>query len=515
MRGRRAAIIASIASVCAACEALVGITDREEAAKPSDAGTAQEAGPVVRPQGTDATDAVDAVGPLETSAGYTCAKGGCNTQGGSCPAAATCYCTADSECHGNKCVAVPGENDIACGGACSGSGATDGFGCELATCVPTRFTYTPSTFAPAKYSPPTMPTTDCNGTYSSTSHAFTEGGCSGQPPLVVSNVAQTGGGHVVDILLFQSLTIATTSTLAIVGGNPVVLAVYGDATIHGAIDASANGTTPGAGADECPSHSNGADAGTGSWEPGGGGGGQSSAGGVGGASRGAAGEPAGNAQGTDTVPLTGGCAGGLPFVGSLGYSPSAGAGGGGIQVSAAGILDFAGGSIAANASNGGNGEPGKCNGIAQNGTGGAGGGSGGTLLLEGASIVSGTTAASGGAGGVGGAAPAPNSQAGGDGGAGGAAGAGGATGGAGVQKGSAPSGCTWGGYWSGGGGGGGGGGYVKTNQGGSACPCTADSDCATGLCSNVSGQCSGTCTGTTTAGAYDSIDCQILKTSAP
>jgi hypothetical protein len=214
----------------------------------------------------------------------------------------------------------------------------------------------------------------------------------------------------------------------------------------------------------------------------------------------------------------GGCSGGLPFVGSLGYTPTLGAGGGGVQLSAAGVLDVSTGTVKANGGAGGIGEPGKCANLypAQNGTGGSGGGSGGSVLLEGSTVASGTITVQGGAGGAGGPAPAPNSQNGGPGGPGGAAGAAGTVGGAGVQNGSmAPPMCSWGGYWSGGGGGGGAGGYSATNSGGGACPCKKDSDCSTGLCSNVSNQCSGTCSGSTTPGAYDSIDCQTLSPSAP
>jgi hypothetical protein len=520
MRGRRAAILATLGLgcvACIACEALVGISDRSESKAP-DAGS-HDSGVHVTPPAPDATADTDAAdGPdaaddaPPSTASYACDKGGCNGDGGACTAEGTCYCVADTECKTGKCVAVAGKNDVACGSSCSGSGATDGFNCQIAACSSGTFGYAPSNFSPASYTPPSSATTDCNGTYSSTTHAFTSGGCGGQAPTIVRSAAQTSAGHAVDILVFQSLTIAGTSTLTLVGANPIILAVYGDATIHGVIDASASGSTPGAGADTCPAASNGVDAGTGDWEPGAGGAGQASAGGTGGSST-AAGEPAGAPQGSGTVPLTGGCAGGMPFVGSLGYTPTMGAGGGGIQISAAGRVDFSGGILKANASNGGNGESGRCNGIAQNGTGGAGGGSGGTILVEGASVVAGTTSAKGGTGGTGGAAPSPNGQSGGDGGAGGVAGAGGANGGAGVQKGSAPSGCSWGGYWSGGGGGGGAGGYVKTNQGPGACLCKADSECSTGHCANVSSQCSGTCTGTTATGTYDSVGCEILTTT--
>jgi hypothetical protein len=356
-------------------------------------------------------------------------------------------------------------------GACAFGTADDG-SCAPTPCTTTAgtFGYAPSNFNPAAYQPPASATTDCNGTYSSTSHTFTTGGCAGQAPVIVPSAAQLTAGHGVDVLVFKSLIIAATSTLNLVGANPVILAVYGDAQIHGTIDASASGATPGPGGNACPAVSNGADAGpSGAWESGGGGAGTAT---------GNPGLAAGKAQGSGPVPLSGGCSGSEPFVVSLGFAPAAGAGGGAVQISAAGSLDLMGGIVKANGSNGGGGEPGKCANLypAQNGTGGAGGGSGGAILLEGTTVMAGTTAAAGGSGGAGGPAPSPNSQAGGMGGPGGPAGAGGTAGSPGIQKGAAPTMCSWGGYWSGGGGGGGGGGYVKTNAAG---PCLCgDAACA-------------------------------------
>ena len=445
-----------------------------------------------------------------STATFSCAKGGCNTSGGACTAAGQrCACDNDNQCPSGKCVPVAGQNNLSCGAQCTGTGMADGFGCQPPTCSATAFGYAPSSFTPASYTPPPNATIDCNGTYSSTTHTFTTGSCGGQAPIIHASVTQTHGGQAIDILVFKSLTI--TGTLTLVGANPVVLAVYGNATISGTINASANGATPGPGGNNCAAASNGTAPTSGQWEPGAGGAGQSTAGGAGGAST-SAGGAAGAAQGTSTVPLTGGCAGGLPAVGSLGFSPTAGAGGGGVQISAAGSLNLAGGTILANGSNGGGGEVGKCQALyqAQNGTGGAGGGSGGVVLVEGSTVTAGTYQVAGGKGGTGGSSPAPYNLAGGAGGAAGVAGGPGIT-----QAGAtAPSGCSWGGYWSGGGGGGGSNGFSHTNTGGGACLCTADSTCSTGVCSNVSNLCTGTCSGTTTAGTYDSSNCQTLTSKA-
>jgi hypothetical protein len=42
------------------------------------------------------------------------------------------------------------------------------------------------------------------------------------------------------------------------------------------------------------------------------------------------------------------------------------------------------------------------------------------------------------------------------------------------------------------------------------CLCVADSNCASGRCSNASAQCTGTCTGSTAGGAYDADECELL-----
>jgi hypothetical protein len=501
----------------AACAQLAGLSDYSAGDARSDARLPEaSAGP------DDAADLADGTSEAAPEASgpstFACSRGGCNSPNRVCHAAGHCYCAADNDCKVGKCVSVPGQNDVSCGTSCSGSGTVDGFNCQL-TCASGAFGYIPSNFAPGSYTAPAGATTDCNATYDSSQHKFTTGSCAGQAPTIAPSVAQPGGGHPVDILVFKSLTIA--GTLRLVGSDPVILAVYGDATIQGTVDASASGSTPGAGGNSSCATAN---KGTGSpdnlWEPGAGGGGQAASGGAGGASRGGNGGAAGVAQGTGAVPLTGGCAGALPYAGnSLNYTPSASAGGGGVQISVAGALDVSTGTIKVNGSNGGHGEDGACGGSspAQNGTGGAGGGAAGTILLEGATVKAGTYQATGGPGGKGGAAPSPNSQAGGVGAAGGAAGNPGTAGGDGTQNGTAPSGCNSGsGIWSGGGGGGGAGGYVKTNVAGGACLCKQDSDCSTGACSNVANQCTGMCSGSTVDGTYDTVDCQFVDTvSAP
>jgi hypothetical protein len=120
-----------------------------------------------------------------------------------------------------------------CGGCGAGYACASGFHCQSGICTQ-GFTYTPSNFNPASYTAPSGATTDCNATYSSTSHTFTAGSCTGTAPTIVSGVAQSGGPPL-DILIFSSLTIASTSTLTLTGANPVIIAVYGSATIAGSV----------------------------------------------------------------------------------------------------------------------------------------------------------------------------------------------------------------------------------------------------------------------------------------
>ncbi len=483
-----------------------------------------------------------------SSGGYTCALGGCNTSGGGCTAVNQgCYCYNNSQCASGACVNDGVNNNASCagtGGSCVAAGpAHDGFNCALTSPgIPAYcgFGYTPSNFTPASYTPPSGATTDCNATYSSTSHSFTTGSCTGAAPTIVSSVAQTGGsGPPVDILVFKTLTIASTSTLRLVGANPVILAVYGDATIAGTISASGvtgtNGsssysksslppsTTPGAGGNQnCGAADTSAlttsTGGNAFWTgnsysggdlSGGGGGGGRVAGANGGTSQ-FSGDFGyrGIARGNTGAPLLGGCNGGYS-----GFSCTAGGGaaGGAVQISAAGTLTLTGGTINTSGGAGGAG----INSCSYQPSGGGGGGSAGDIVVEGTTVTGGTLTANGGNGGADGA----NDS----GGAGGKS-----------STSTAPAAGNGNSYQSASGGGGGYG-YVKTSTGvaaltcststslspapvcnsaHTACLCAADADCPSGKCSNANAQCTGTCSGTTTAGTYDSVDCQLLTDKA-
>jgi hypothetical protein len=487
---------------------------------------------------------------------HGCTIGGCNASGGACTGAGqACYCTSDGNCTNGKCVKTTGQNDVSCGSGCTGSGAADGFGCALASpgipaaCAPS-FGYTPSNFAAGSYTPPATATTiNCNTTYSSSTHAFT-GWCAGQTaPTIYSNVAQSGGPSV-DVLAFRSLTVSSGYTLTLTGANPVILAVYGTATISGTIDASAQGTTAGAGGTACavgasgggasgPAYTAGVDGGA----AGGGGGGLGVAGAWGDTSSFPGGTTSvpgtdilaaagGGAHGSaSAVPLVGGCSGGAGAAGTASNAGGvAGVGGGAIQLSCADTLSGTG-TIKTNGDPGGAGGPVSPAAAHTDGAGGGGGGSAGDILVESPSGNTTTLQANGGTGGAGSTGYGSDTTssntfpgfAGGNGGT-----SNGTTKVAPVNGGPPQS--RGQNYTGGGGGGGGAYGFVKVNTGAAlvyacpttlspapvcnaghtACVCVADTDCATGRCSNVSSQCTGTCTGTTTSGTYDVADCQRL-----
>jgi hypothetical protein len=490
-----------------------------------------------RPESLDAPGACDATdcsdGPSSTS--WACPRGGCDEPGGRCSVSSTCYCTSDSQCIGARCVKVAGQNDVSCAAGCTGTGAADGFGCELSSPgIPAScsvvFGYTPTNLVPGAYAAPVNSTTiDCATTYDTTTHAFSNW-CAGRTkPGVTPGIAQAGGPNM-DVLAFAGLTIASGGSLTLTGANAIVLAVYGDASIAGGIHADgADGTSGGnAPGPSGPGGNYSCGAGTGASQPtdghcsGGGGGGAGAAGGAGAGGVGGTIAAGGAARANAPLhPLYGGCPGGTS--GNWACVTAGGGGGGALQISAAGTLAVSG----TISTNGGAGGTSSCFavGCGANGYGGGGGGagSGGAILLEGQQVVTtgATITANGGAGG------APNTAGGGGTGIGGQ---GGASGTASFPVGGAGTGATsnaCGSYTQCGGGGGGSYGYVRVNQQGSApsyscvttlspkpvcasghgeCLCVDDTDCASGRCVQA-GQCSGTCTG---AGSADQTDCQIV-----
>jgi len=216
---------------------------------------------------------------------------------------------------------------------------------------------------------------DCGTTTIDTSGAVTlTNFCGPAPTPTPIIVAQPGGGEVVVIAL-TSLQVAAGATVRVIGSRPLIFAVADAASIAGTIDASADGTTHGAGGNiDC-----GSAAGTdvpsrcGNETGGGGGGGFGTSGGRGGAGDDCGGGLGGGTRGTaELVPLMGGCRGGTG-----GGCTGRGGAGGALQISAGSSL-LVTGSLRVHGGDG----PASCGGQ----LGGAGGGSGGGLLLEAESI---------------------------------------------------------------------------------------------------------------------------------
>jgi hypothetical protein len=507
----------------------------EDSAETSEAGVSDTDAPVdANGGGADASDSsgggcdgAACTGTISSPTAWACSKGGCNALGGTCSSSGACYCTADTQCNSGKCVNVAGQNDVSCGSNCTGSGATDGFACQLvspgipASCA-AAFAYTPSNFSPASYTaPPGATTIDCGTTYSSSTHSFASW-CTGQTqPTIVSGVSQTNGPNV-DVLVFSGLTIPAGGTLTLTGGNAIILAVYGNAVISGAIHADgaagASSTSNAGASGPGGNYSCGAHAGQSSGDnndDSGGGGGASANGGAGAngvfGAAGAAGTSRANAA---ITPLYGGCPGGSS--GSWACTTSGGGGGGAVQISAAGTLTVTG-TISASGGAGGTSACHMTQSLCGNDYpgGGGGGGSGGAILLEGQSVTTsgGTVTVSGGAGG--------NPQAG-----SGVGGKGGTSASPTGQDGTGSAGAC-GSVSQAAGGGGGGYGYLRVNGGQqgptyscvttlspppvcsaahNACLCASDSDCASGKCV-AAAQCKGTtCTG---AGSPDVAGCQV------
>ncbi|KFE65248.1 hypothetical protein DB31_1364 [Hyalangium minutum] len=227
-------------------------------------------------------------------------------------------------------------------------------------------------------------------------------GCS--PTMPVAQAPQ--GNEGVALLAMKSLTIELGRVLKLVGNRPVILAVYGDAPLSGALLADANFETPGAGGNRlgCSLQKGG----DGTFSQGVGGGGGGGAFGQQGAEGGqfdnsARGGTAGAKVSSALSPLVGGCQGGAG--GSASNSTNGGiggAGGGALQLAVAGTLT-ANNSISVSGG-GGRGGKGSSDG-GENAEGGGGGGSGGGLLIEAGQLnltFDARLIANGGAGGEGG-----------------------------------------------------------------------------------------------------------------
>jgi hypothetical protein len=252
------------------------------------------------------------------------------------------------------------------------------------TTGPCGYDYSPTNFDPTGINFGKTPTTNLNcqaTTTIDTSGSVTITNWCGTAPTPIIQT-QSGGPDVV-VLPMQALTIASTTTLRVIGSRPLILAVRGDVVVNGAIDARAVGATPGAGGNACTSGNGGngaSDSRSDEGAGGGGGAGFGAAGGGGGrGDRGngtTAGGSAGATEGSASLsPLHGGCKGGNGGNGS-GTGGAGGAGGGAIQISAGGTI-----TLSATAVITASGGAGAASGSKRDG--GGGGGSGGAVFLEG------------------------------------------------------------------------------------------------------------------------------------
>jgi len=327
--------------------------------------------------------------------GSPCARGG----GPSCPGAECSFstCLVDGGCSEPEILAGQPCDGGVClaSGVCSVPGADGGF------------PYVPSNFDPVAIAGAGLPgpiNLSCDAWFDSTDGG--RGWCSGQPFPSVTVLAQDGGPDAV-VLAMGGLDLSGSLTL--LGTSPVILAVYGDATIGGTLSArSSTGQDAGAGAGAaslCGVLDGAPVAGVGS---GGGGGGYGLPGGrggdlIGGVAGGVAGPAVGNAS---LVPLRGGCpggAGGRPND-TLATGGAGGQGGGAVQLSASGTLVILG-TVTASGAGGQGGREDQTATSSQGGNGGGGGGSGGAVLLEGQDVRIGpavSLTANGGGGGEGG-----------------------------------------------------------------------------------------------------------------
>ncbi len=303
-------------------------------------------------------------------------------------AGASAICDPAESCTGSS-PTCPADSFATNGTACAGGNT-----CQAGAC--SSFKYTPSNFDPSLLTPVGNLLFDCGvSVFNSTTLTFSNW-CGEVQPVPVVQVQSSGPDLV--ILPMISLMVVAGNTVQIVGNRPVVLAVFSDANILGAVTADAVTTVAGPGGSSTACGTSNGNPGMQSGNSGGG------AGGAGFGTDGESGEVSGSggakglkglAGGNATlVPLRGGCSGGR---GGTGTAPGGlgGGGGGAVQISAGGNLVIAGRISAL----GGGGRGGASR------TGGGGGGSGGAILLEGDSITYAVTArlsANGGGGGEGG-----------------------------------------------------------------------------------------------------------------
>jgi hypothetical protein len=229
------------------------------------------------------------------------------------------------------------------------------------------FPYLPRNFDPLALTPGMPVTLDCAARISALATLTIPEWC-GQPLPVI-----TAGPNGSFILAMESLIVGIDGSITIEGHRPVIFAVFGDATLNGPINSDGSVNFSGNGSSCPPSGTGGEGISDSSGAGGGGGAALGAIGGMGGAGSGGMGGSMGMIPASlSLVPPRGGCHGGMGGRDSGTNGGVAGFGGGGIQISAAGVL-FCDSVVSANGSGGSGGNM---------GSGGGGGGSGGGILME-------------------------------------------------------------------------------------------------------------------------------------
>jgi len=270
---RRALLWASAVGFWIGCSVnQSGLTDGGGLSGDGATGAGGGAGGVVAGRGGSTGAAGGAAGSIITGTGGGAGVGGSTGTGGGSGNAGS---TGNGGARGN-------------GGAQGSGGAMGSGGVDDGGAPSGAFGYMPTNFDPAGLdggvSAGSATVLDC-GVSTFDSETLTFGNWCGQNQPAPAVRTQPSGPDVV-VIPFQAFTVAKGATLKLTGTRPVILAVFGDAIVEGTVDASASGSTPGAGGNQSCGTSQG---GNGSGDPsrndgasGGGGGGFGTAGGDGG-----------------------------------------------------------------------------------------------------------------------------------------------------------------------------------------------------------------------------------------
>ena len=349
----------------------------------------------------------DGLGACAGGTPVVCDAGACETafcDGGAClvlarnggPCDDDAGCTHSDLCVNGVCTGTgyvcPPPGDCQTGGACEGDGGctyasvANGSTCDGGFCLAGAcrlFPYAPSNVDPAALTPSGALLVNCAATFDSSDGGGTW--CGAAPAVYL--VAQDGGEPAAVISVRGLMVTADGGSLTLRGSRPVIALVWdpGATLIDGLVDARGLLAAPGPGGNRstCGLQAGGIGGNNASQRGSGGGGG-------GFATRGGWGSPSdtGNVPGGDggtagpavLTPLVGGCPGGRGGTTTSGMGGPGGAGGGALQLSAAGILRLGPNAVVSVSGGGASGTPNSSRG------GGGGGGSGGAILLEGVGL---------------------------------------------------------------------------------------------------------------------------------